>query len=454
MTKDKVLILLKSDETDNLEFKSSFNNEAIETVCAFTNTKGGKLIIGVNNKKNITGIKLGKETAQNWINEIKNKTSPSVIPDIDISKINNKTIALITVDEFPIKPVAVKGKYFKRVKNSNHQLNLTEITNLHLKTFNTSWDYYISENYGIDDISIDKINKFINLANLNKDIKIEDNPLKILNKYELLKENNITNACYLLFSNKDVFQATIELGRFSDNTTIKDSITIRTDIFTEVDEIIKFIIKHINKAYIITGKPQREELWDYPLDAIREIVINMIVHRDYMQSGDSIVKIFNNRIEFFNPGNLPVNISEKDLLTGKYISNARNKQIATIFKEAGIIEKYGSGIQRVLEAFEEYNLEIPEFSNFQHGFRVIVQKEKTTPITTPITTPKKTLSDKIIEIIRNNTQITRKEIADNLNISLNTVKEYIIKLKKQNLLKRIGNNRSGHWDVIEKNNNN
>ena len=134
MTKDKVLKLLKSDETDNLEFKSSFNNEAIETICAFANTKGGKLIIGANNKKNITGIKLGKETAQNWINEIKNKTNPSLIPDIDIFKIDNKTIALITVDEFPIKPVAVKGKYFKRVKNSNHQLNLTEITNLHLKT--------------------------------------------------------------------------------------------------------------------------------------------------------------------------------------------------------------------------------------------------------------------------------------------------------------------------------
>jgi len=99
-----------------------------------------------------------------------------------------------------------------------------------------------------------------------------------------------------------------------------------------------------------------EERWDYPLEALREIVVNMIVHRDYMASSDSMIKIFDDRIEFFNPGCLMEGLSIKQLVRGNYISAIRNKQIASLFKEAGIIEKYGSGIKRILESMRSYGL--------------------------------------------------------------------------------------------------
>jgi ATP-dependent DNA helicase RecG len=90
----------------------------------------------------------------------------------------------------------------------------------------------------------------------------------------------------------------------------------------------------------------------YPLEAIREIVMNMIVHRDYRSASDSIVKIFNDKIEFYNPGRLPDNISVEDLLSNNYKSSPRNKLIADFFKNLGLIEKYGSGIRRIIRYFE------------------------------------------------------------------------------------------------------
>ncbi len=360
-------------ESTHTEFKSSFNDAVIETLVAFANSKGGKVIVGLNNKGlPIKGFKIGNETVQQWVNEIKNKTQPSIIPDAEIVNVAGKETVEFFIKEFPIKPISFKGRYYKRVKNSNHQLTLTEISNLHLQTFNSSWDYNFDPNHNINSIGEEKVGAFITLWNKYHLVKIDEASFSFLQKLELLRESKITNACFLLFTKNDTILSTIEMGRFQDDITIKDALSVRSDLLTEVDVVLNFIIKHIRKEYIITGKKQRDEVWEYPLNAIREIVINMIVHRDYMHSGDSGIKIFDDRIEFFNPGELPNSISIKSLLSGSYVSDCRNKLIAFAFKEIGWIEKYGSGIKRVTQAFKAHGCEAPVFENFQHGFRVTV----------------------------------------------------------------------------------
>ncbi len=142
-----------------------------------------------------------------------------------------------------------------------------------------------------------------------------------------------------------------------------------------MDATLAFVRKHINKNYIITGDPQREERWEYPLEALREIVVNMIVHRDYQNAGDSIIKIFDHKIEFYNPGGLGNGLTVSALQAGIYTSYARNRKIADFFREAGIIEKYGSGIKRITNAFIDYGLASPVFEDFQNGFRVTVFNE-------------------------------------------------------------------------------
>ena len=167
---------------------------------------------------------------------------------------------------------------------------------------------------------------------------------------------------------------------------------------------------------------------------------------------DPFIKIFNDKIEIFNPGKLPKGITIDKLLSGDYISIPRNRQIAEMFKEAGLIEKYGSGIKRVRDEFKKMNGRLPDIKEIGGGFMVTVYP------TTPQKTPQKdsankgvheagSLSSRILLCISENPEITRREIAGLLKISTETVKEYIEKLKKAGKLQRKGSRRSGYWAV-------
>ena len=134
--------IIEQGESETIEFKQSFNKSVIETLTAFSNSKGGQVLIGVDNSGMLKGVSITEETVQKWINEIKQNTKPQVIPNVDIYKTENKTIVVLTVIEYPIKPVSYKDKYYKRVLNSNHKMSLTEVANEHLRTINGSWDYY------------------------------------------------------------------------------------------------------------------------------------------------------------------------------------------------------------------------------------------------------------------------------------------------------------------------
>lgn len=345
--------------------------------------------------------------------------------------------------------------------NSNHQMSLTEVSNMYIKTFGSSWDYYEDINHSLVDISLEKVDLFIKMINKYRNEIIYDDPLTVLKKYELLRNGKITNAAYIAFAKNKPLITTIELGHFSDEISIKDSISLQKDLFTEVKLVMDFIIKHINKRYVFTGEIQREEIWDYPLSAIREIIVNMIIHRDYMDHGDSCVKIYNNRIEFFNPGHFPDSITEEDLKNNKYVSDCRNKQLARLFRDTGDMEKYGTGIRRVCEKFKKHNLVSPTFRNFQHGVKVIVYNKKPPNKTNKLSNksknkplnikklPNKT-KDKIIFFLKQDNNLTRNELSDKINVSSNTIKQHLSELQEQGYLKREGSRKTGRWIVIKK----
>ena len=162
----------------------------------------------------------------------------------------------------------------------------------------------------------------------------------------------------------------------------------------------------------------------------------------HLSSNDFVIKVFDDHIEFFNPGNLPDGLTVEKLIRGDYSPSIRNKQIATVFKEAGIIEKYGSGIKRVFEAFSEYDLPQPVFEEIQKGFKVTVFK------TTQKTTQKTRTRDQILTLLSKNPNMTREDLARSLAKSPNTIKGHIAKLKAAGRLKRIGSDRNGYWEVI------
>ncbi len=196
----------------------------------------------------------------------------------------------------------------------------------------------------------------------------------------------------------------------------------------------------------MNGNLYRIEEWEYPLEVIRELIVNSIVHRDYTQSSDTVIKIFDDKIEIFNPGKLPEGITIKKILSGEYNSIIRNKKIADIFKEIGLIEKYGSGLKRVIESISQTKRHIIKFSETEAGFKVIL-------IRTPVKTPVKeniilsAIENKILIEIRNDIKITYEKLSEKINVGTDTIKEYIRKLKNKEALKRIGSKRSGYWEI-------
>ena len=332
-----------------------------------------------------------------------------------------------------------------------------EVAQAHYKTFNSSWDFTPDPEHALADISLAKVESFLSLANNNREIALTDAPVATLRKLELLRPEGISKACFLLFMTEESMLTTIELGRFQTETLIKDACRAKTDLFSEIEFTMQFLVKHLNKRYIITGNPQREERWDYPLEALREIVINAIVHRDYARPSDSVIKIFDDKIEFYNPGRLCGDLTVAKLLKGNYISTIRNKQIAGIFKEAGIMEKYGSGIRRIVEAFRSSGLPAPRFREMGEGFMVTVFHG--TPQKTPTEHRGKGLvgglveglvesQKKILLLVQAKPNISKKDLAVAVGISTTAIDKNIAALRAKGLLRRIGPDRGGHWEVL------
>ena len=455
MTVKEIRSILKKGEEPAIEFKSSFNNEVLESLVAFANTNGGSVITGISNERKVIGVSINVESIQNWLNEIKNKTTPGIIPEVELVAIASKQIVVFSIQEFPIKPVALKGKYYKRVASSNHLLTTSEVVNMHLQSFNTSWDYHPNNQFSIGDISFEKVQQAIDRLN-RAEGHITEDPLSFLNKCDLVRDGLITNAAYLLFKKEDSVLTTIELGRFQTEIVIKDTARTKADILTQIEQVNDFVRKHINKEIIITGDAQNIQKWQYPLEAIREIVMNMIVHRDYRSASDSIVKVFNNKIEFYNPGRLPENITIEDLLTNNYKSTPRNKLIADICKILGLIEKYGSGIRRIVDCFKAENLPMPVFQNISDGFMVTISgmamddvgKGVGKGVGKDVGKGLRGSLALVFQAIQFNPELTIPEIAEITHYTRRTVERSLSRLKDANLIVRVGGRKEGKWKVF------
>jgi ATP-dependent DNA helicase RecG len=130
--------VLPKFEDEITEFKTSFGDEVIETLVAFANTRGGTVYIGVSDDRRIKGVNPGKETLQKWLNEIKNKTQPAIIPSLKVLLIHEKNVVQIQVQSFPVKPLSFKGRYYKRTDSANHLLSASEITDMNLQSLQLS----------------------------------------------------------------------------------------------------------------------------------------------------------------------------------------------------------------------------------------------------------------------------------------------------------------------------
>lgn len=451
MNEKELKELIEKGETQTLEFKEKFDRDVIETAAAFANAKGGVIFIGVGDNGEIKGATVGKETLKAWSNEISQATEPTIIPYIESYQIRNKTIVKVAVEESPLKPASYKGACYIRLNNSNRKLSPKEISEIYLHTIGSSWDFYPARGATLEDIDVEKVKKYIILANETGRRKITEAPLQALEKLELIKENKPSWAAILLFGKtpqKILLQARIHCGRFKiSKTEIMDDRMIEGNLISQTEEAVDFIKKHMSVRFAITGKPRREEIWEYPLEALREGVANAIVHRDYTLPSETSIEIYDDRIEIWNPGKLPLGISIDDLYKEYHKSIPRNKMVAQIFFDLELIEKYGSGTIRMLEACKKSGIFL-EFKEISNGFSIIFRKDiYTEDYLRGLGLNERQI--KAVMYVKQKGKITNREYREISGLSDEGVRIDINKLIEKNILQESGKGRNTFY-IIKK----
>lgn len=245
--------ILKQGETETVEFKTTFGKAVIETLVAFANSKGGVVYVGVKDDGKVVGVTLAKESLQKWANEIKQKTEPTIIPNIETHIIRGKNVIAISIQEYPIKPIATQGKYYQRIKGANHLMSAIDIADLYMQSMQYSWDSYPFPKVTYADLNENKIKDFITKVNLLGRFELPDNPKEALIKLNLLKEEIPTNAAMLLFSKENLLY-NVHIGRFKSPSLIIADNMINGNLYDVVEKSMQYIISHIKFAFEITGK--------------------------------------------------------------------------------------------------------------------------------------------------------------------------------------------------------
>lgn len=191
ITSPDIINLITFGESQLVEFKSSFDRETIETLVAFANAGGGTVLIGVADNGSVKGVTVGKETLNEWLGQVKSSTSPSIIPDLESIAVDGKVIVIIRVGEYPVKPVNTKGKYFKRTASSNHQLTLSEITDMYMQSLQLSWDAYEAPKENLGSLSLTNVEAFVESVNKHGRFNLDNSPLLALEKLKFIANNNL-----------------------------------------------------------------------------------------------------------------------------------------------------------------------------------------------------------------------------------------------------------------------
>jgi ATP-dependent DNA helicase RecG len=307
-----------------------------------------------------------------------------------------------------------------------------------LQKYGKTWDSLTSE-ADLKDIDVEAINIFKKLAaQKTKSISGDDTVEKILDNLKLLTDDKkITRAAILLFGKdpqKFYISATTRVGRFK-GSNILDTVISEGNLFNQAEQAAEAIKKHLNVRFEIKGLVRRE-IWDYPLDAVREAVANAIIHKDYSSAAEIQIKIYDDKVWLWNQGSLPDQLEVEDLKK-EHSSYPKNPLIANTFYRAGLIEHWGSGTKRIVDLCKEQNLPEPEFKEEQGGISVWFYKD----IYREENLKKIGLNERQIKAVlhvKENGRISNSEYMELTKVSRQTATRDLSELVKSKIFKKRG----------------
>ncbi|MEA3437241.1 MAG: putative DNA binding domain-containing protein [Thermodesulfobacteriota bacterium] len=367
-----LLTLIYKGENESLEFKESLRlkEEIGQAVSAFSTANGGSILIGVSDEGTIIGIDIGRNTLEELANYIKRNTDPAIFPSVKILDVEGKKIIVIDVKESAEKPVFFKKHAYKRVGKTNQRISSSEMRKLAKESGErVYWDEQVCEEAKLEDIDEEKVKSYLEkrqeIRGVKKPLKMDLKTLLLNIKAakEVNGEIRMTNAGILFFAENPqrfVLQSQLRLARFAGKELTRDFLD-RLDcsgaIWEQIEQAEDFIRRNIRLFGFRTGFSfGRIDKLEYPMKAIREGVINALIHRNYYEPADTRVMIFDDRIEIVNPGSFPEGVTPE-----KPRHIPVNPVLCQLMYDVGFIEKYGTGIYIIKELCEEYGIPGPEY---------------------------------------------------------------------------------------------
>ncbi len=367
---------LKHPESENIEYKSRWNDDCVKIVSAFANTNGGELIIGVDDNKNVIDVPNAKKLLVDLPNKVKDKVG--LIPAVKIERRKGKEIVKVKIEPFSV-PISYDGRYYIRSGSTTQQLQGQQLTDFLLRKSGKTWDEFIEEKFSFDDINIETVKEFKRRAIDRIPSIVKEEDIKLLfEKLHLLEHGKLNRAAVLLFGKEPqrfYRHSIIKIGKFLTETDIQFTDIVRGNLFEQLESALeilrsKYLISEIKYEGI-----HRRDILEYPYEALRESIINALIHRDYIGTSNIQIRVYSDKLIIMNEGKLPPEVPVTKLKTN-HLSRPRNRLLAEIFYFAGFIEGWGRGTIKIVDNCLQQGLPEPDFIEEYGVMSVIFYKDK------------------------------------------------------------------------------
>ena len=443
-------------ETQYLEWKESWHDEHMKTLCAFANTSGGVLEIGRDDKGKTIGVANAKKLLEDLPNKIKN--AMAIVADISLETEHELIYISVTVSAYPF-PISYRGSYYIRSGSTTQELTGNALDEFILRKNGKTWDgvpvpYVKFEDFESDAFKVFR-KKALNSGRLTKaDLDVTDEAL--LNALQCTEPEYLKRAALLVFHQDPerwVPGAYVKIGMFDTDTDLRYQHEVHGPLVSMPDKVIEIVYSQYFKGIISYEGIQRVETFPVPHEAFREAITNAIVHRDYSTGIPIQIRVYVDKVIIHNDGVLPPGWSAKEAIESP-MSRPHNPLIAGAFFRSGQIESWGRGIRRMTESCVYWG-KSPPIIDIRYGsvFSITFETGITNSITNSITNKElDNLSDRqkfILEQMQVNPFVSVNDMADILNISTRNIKANIKTLRDAGIISRVGSTRKGHWVVLD-----
>jgi ATP-dependent DNA helicase RecG len=364
-------------ESQNVEYKSSWHDDHLKVICGFANTQGGCIRIGTDDDGKPVGVKNSKKLMEDIPNKI--KSTMGISAEVNLLQKDGKDHIEIVVLPYSV-PISLRGRYYVRIGSVTVELTGAALNEFLLKSAGRTWDDVAEPRASFDDIDEESFRRYLVMAKEKERLPdVEGLSIKeIFEKLRLSENGELKRAALILFG-KDPCRfytnAYVKIGRFGKNDA---------DIkFQDVEEgniivLLREVLSRLNHKYL-TRPIEFEGIlrldgYEYPLPALREILLNSLIHRSYAGSFTQI-KVYDDRMSVWNDGGLPVGITLESLWNTHH-SKPRNDIIADVCFKGGLIDMWGSGTIRIIDSCKEAGLPKPELKECFGGFMVTLFKDR------------------------------------------------------------------------------